>query len=559
MGKRFPSKSKHLAVTNKFLDKLAYDLQPHQERVAKRIEDGESVIAAHSLGSGKTLTALEAVKRVHKRDKEGHVVALVPAPLVNNIYKEIDKHGIDIDKKRFHVMSYEAAARNKELLKDKKISLLIMDEAHKGRNVDSNRTKMIRELSKRSDQSLMLTGTPSYNKPSDVAVLTNTIAKERVLPEDPKEFERQFTKTEVTHPSMMGRIFRGEQPRVATKVKNEKELQKTLGKYMDFHDAKDSNPQDFPSRRDQTIEVKMSHEQKLTYQYLEGELPDALRKKVRSGMPLSKKEMASLNSFSTGIRQASNTLDPYLEKDEDKEKLVTPKLQTMITRLQIHSKADPNFKGLIYSNYLDAGLRPMSRELKKRGVDHAIFDGSLTDKKRKQVIEDYNSGKTKVLLVSSSGTEGLDLKGTKLVQIMEPHFNEEKINQVIGRAIRYKSHEHLPEKDRKVYVEKYRSVFQTNADHAQKWFPGRKDLSIDEYLHNMSTGKKDVSTQVLDEANKGFKNKYLDKVASKLKLSEGIPGKRETRKGDSGTYLFGKEGTSPDEYEFEYQRAHPRG
>lgn len=44
-----------------------------------------------------------------------------------------------------------------------------------------------------------------------------------------------------------------------------------------------------------------------------------------------------------------------------------------------------------------------------------------------------------------------------------------------------------------------------------------------------------------------------------VKLSEGTPGVRETRKADTGNYLFGKEGTSPDEYEFEYQRAHPRG
>ena len=71
------------------------------------------------------------------------------------------------------------------------------------------------------------------------------------------------------------------------------------------------------------------------------------------------------------------------------------------------------------------------------------------------MVEDYNAGKTRVLLVSSSGTEGLDLKGTKLMQVMEPHFNNSKIEQVIGRGIRYKSHSHLPEQERQVAVQRF--------------------------------------------------------------------------------------------------------
>lgn len=44
-----------------------------------------------------------------------------------------------------------------------------------------------------------------------------------------------------------------------------------------------------------------------------------------------------------------------------------------------------------------------------------------------------------------------------------------------------------------------------------------------------------------------------------VKLSEGLPGVRETRQGNDSNYLFGKEGTSPEEYQFEFQRAFPRG
>jgi hypothetical protein len=42
---------------------------------------------------------------------------------------------------------------------------------------------------------------------------------------------------------------------------------------------------------------------------------------------------------------------------------------------------------------------------------------------------------------------------------MEPHWNESKINQIIGRAIRYDSHKALPESDRNVTIIRWISVF----------------------------------------------------------------------------------------------------
>jgi superfamily II DNA/RNA helicase len=70
-------------------------------------------------------------------------------------------------------------------------------------------------------------------------------------------------------------------------------------------------------------------------------------------------------------------------------------------------------------------------------------------------VRDYNEDKLKALLVSSAGGEGLDLKGTRLVQMLDPHWNNEKLRQVEGRAIRYKSHDHLPEEERNVTINNY--------------------------------------------------------------------------------------------------------
>ena len=63
-----------------------------------------------------------------------------------------------------------------------------------------------------------------------------------------------------------------------------------------------------------------------------------------------------------------------------------------------------------------------------------------------------------VLLISKSGSEGLDLKGTNYIIIMEPQWNENSIEQIIGRGVRYKSHEGLPKSKQLVTVYKLYAI-----------------------------------------------------------------------------------------------------
>jgi superfamily II DNA/RNA helicase len=91
----------------------------------------------------------------------------------------------------------------------------------------------------------------------------------------------------------------------------------------------------------------------------------------------------------------------------------------MINDIKSQHKADKNYRGITYSNYLDSGVLPMSQSLKS--VPHAVYSGKLSIQEKNKIVQDYNKGKIKHLFVTSAGSEGLDLKGTKLVQITEPH------------------------------------------------------------------------------------------------------------------------------------------
>jgi len=59
-------------------------------------------------------------------------------------------------------------------------------------------------------------------------------------------------------------------------------------------------------------------------------------------------------------------------------------------------------------------------------------------------------------MISSAGVEGINLFNIRQVHIMEPYWNEVRIEQVIGRALRYCHHKDLPLEERIVDVYRYK-------------------------------------------------------------------------------------------------------
>ena len=64
----------------------------------------------------------------------------------------------------------------------------------------------------------------------------------------------------------------------------------------------------------------------------------------------------------------------------------------------------------------------------------------------------------KIFMITASGAEGINLKNTRYVHIVEPYWHMVRIEQVIGRARRICSHQDLPEELRTIEVFLYMSV-----------------------------------------------------------------------------------------------------
>jgi SNF2 family DNA or RNA helicase/glutaredoxin len=122
-------------------------------------------------------------------------------------------------------------------------------------------------------------------------------------------------------------------------------------------------------------------------------------------------------------------------------------------------------KTLIYTNWLDFGVTPIKETLDHADISYGIFTGKLSKEKRNKLVEQFNDDEIDALILTSAGAEGLDLKGTKNVIILDPPWHPAGLNQIIGRAVRYKSHTHLPKNERNVHI--YKMVMVEKA--GMKW------------------------------------------------------------------------------------------
>jgi hypothetical protein len=126
----------------------------------------------------------------------------------------------------------------------------------------------------------------------------------------------------------------------------------------------------------------------------------------------------------------------------------------------------------------------------------------------------------KVFMITASGAEGIDLKNTRYVHIMEPYWHHVRMNQVIGRARRICSHADLAPEFRNVTVYMYLSKF--NEEQLKDEFATLKVLddgiSTDEMLYNIMERKRGLSVIFLDtlkEASIDCIVNYKDKCVSK--------------------------------------------
>jgi superfamily II DNA or RNA helicase len=243
----------------------------------------------------------------------------------------------------------------------------------------------------------------------------------------------------------------------------------------------------------------------------------SLKKKNASNNELKKLEEIMTNDakklsveqkklIEDALQKLRNSAEKYLVAGKNSLQKYSPKMSAMLEIVKKSKGID-----LVYSTFRSLeGIEIFSLVLQTNGFQNfnknpnltpsprfAIYSGTEDDEMREKIIKTVTSSDNrngeiiKVLLITSSGAEGLDLKNIRNVLIMEPYWHETRIDQVIGRAIRINSHIDLPPEERTVDVYRFHSVFTPS----QKK-DAQEDLSTDEYIYDLAQKKIRITNQI---------------------------------------------------------------
>lgn len=485
---------------------------------------GKGLLIYHKIGAGKTCTAITIAEQFKEKM---NIMVLLPAALIGNfrdelrsecggymtndereIIKELnpkdklyrtifEKIDMRIDE-HYTIYSYHKFIDLVEIKKIKlKNTLLIIDEVQ---NMVSEGGPFYNNLKKVIDRSdsktkiLLLSATPMFDKPEEIALTLNLLKLKNPLPTG-KEFNSAFLKSYKTD---IG---------IEYKMINMEKFASYLPNIISYY--RGAPPQSFPKTIFKVVRCKMENFQYKSYRVI---MDMEKKKNSRDILKLP-------TNFMLGPRILSNIAFPNRSIGEkgfsslsgsnlSKHNIArySKKFYKILTKI---NRADgPTF---VYSNFKDiGGIRSFIQYLEYNGyVDYrkhgpgkkrfAIWSGDEPHHIKEEIKYTFNkkeniNGKIiKIMLGSPSIKEGVSLLRVSQVHIMEPYWNMARMLQIIGRAIRFCSHKDVPRNRRAVEVFLYLSTY-----------PG--DKTTDEYIWAMAKKKQ----LIIDMFEKLLKQSAID-------------------------------------------------
>ena len=480
-------------------------LYPHQKDTIEFVRKNRKAIIAHGTGMGKTLTSIAAFERLRGDGLASKAIVVVPASLrknyANNIEKYTDskytiygpkgdKNSLYIDVPSdapYNIVSYDMYRKDPDGIKKRlRADTLIIDESHRARNKGTSTYKQMAASSSGYSNVLSLTGSLVNNEPSDIVSLMDISHGSAHNPIHSKaDFNKRFVGVKkknyfdkgsptITHKRELGNIL------------------KDKVHYISHNDIKGS----LPAVQENVIKVEMSPMQKKLYLYAINSLDPVTRRKIEKNVPVSQKEMAGI--FAYMVKGRKVLTDPgamYTKFDGQNPYDYSPKVHRVVDDLTQHLGASDKRKAVIYGNLVNSQLGAVEKALKAKGIQYGTFYGTgnkgNNDIERQQALKNYIDGKSRVLLVSGAGAEGLDLKGSTMLQMLEGHFNPEKIQQASARVRRMGDHPDEP-----ILINKYVSVMPNTTMTKLLSFIGKKQrTALDEYIYTVAKRKDDLNEE----------------------------------------------------------------
>jgi SNF2 family DNA or RNA helicase len=406
-------------------DSLNAGLRAYQQRGfswnINNLLNGFGTILADDMGLGKTIQAISTILYLKENDFiKNRVVVVVPTSLLNNWESELEKfapslkyfsyYGVDREIKKSDIMitTYDIVRRDLEVVKKQKIDCLIIDEAQKIKNPNTQITKAIKSI--KAKYKIALSGTPVENNLSELWSIFDF-----ALPKYLKtlnDFQKNYAKDiEIKK----------------DKTKIEK-LKKITAPFMLRRLKSDKNiAPDLPEKIIIDEYSTMTKEQAGLYQSVVDESFEMMEDEENKGA-LVLKLIISLKQICNHPRNFDKTspIDPKL----------SAKSEQLLTLLETILQRDE--KVLIFTQYTEMG-DILVKMIEDRLLTTPLFlKGSQSKKKRDELIDSFqNDPKHKIFILSlKAGGVGLNLTEANHVIHYDLWFNPAVENQATDRAFR---------------------------------------------------------------------------------------------------------------------------
>lgn len=473
----------------------------------------DTLLLALPTGSGKTLIALCCALDYLRDNENGEVIVISPASVLSNFEIEANKNNFTlVDIGRIKFFSYDSFMLDNKNYGNYNCNkkLVIIDEAHtlRSRGIKYN---YIMECVIKCDKVLLLTATPIVNTFQDIISLINLLTKRNTLglPKDIKDEEyietesqlimkesvkdeyvtRDNPKFDLGMPKITFKISYSRDP----EIKKQKELEQVimvkhfLNNHIIFKNKESIYDENYPKYELTKLYIKMDEEYENQYyiQLFEG----------TNDMPIL---FSNPDKFYHGFRRAVNKL---------RDKYYSKKLNSIIDKLI-------NSQSIIYTNWLEYGAIPIQNILIENNIKYDIIKGNTLLKDRNDIVKKYNNKEINVVIITKAGSEGLDFKNTENLIIIDPPWGYQQIQQIIGRAVRYKSHINLPIEKQFVNVY-YLILYEHHLD-----IENNEDVNTysgDIILYNIYDIKKDIIS-ITDNILDDLSNNTIKLINSTLPL-----------------------------------------
>lgn len=383
-------------------------------------------ILADEMGLGKSLQLIYFLKQVLKEKKDAKILIVAPTSLIYNWKNELDKFGSEL---KYKVFAENKSIRKEELEHIEDINILIttyglvrqdreqylnldlevvaIDEAQNIKNVHAQMTKIIKEL--HANTKIALTGTPLENSVTELWSIFDFIMPGYLA--NSMNFNKKYNVKEVDENSLKSLDSLNKQIKPFILRRKKKDVVKEL-----------------PDKIENNIYIELNPEQKKLYV---------------AQLEKTKKEMDDIiasDGFETGnfkilqlltkLRQLC--IDPAIIYENYKGG--SSKIENVISLVK--EIIDNGHKILLFTSYKTA-LDIVNKELTNEGISTYVIDGSVSSKKRMELVEKFNQDETKVFLITlKSGGTGLNLTSADVVIHLDLWWNPQVENQATDRAHR---------------------------------------------------------------------------------------------------------------------------